>query len=71
MWTPDNVDAAMGYAVRNIDANSLEDYLTQLDAAYRAEMGEDLEDPDIQRAYSLHPEQMAAMQDAQAAERAA
>ena len=67
MWTPDNTDAAMGYAVRRIKATSLEDYLRQLDEAYRQEMGADLQDPDVQRAYGIHPAQIEAMQDAQAA----
>ena len=57
MQTYDNVDAAMGYAVRRIRATSLEDLQRQLDDAYRAEMGEDLRDPDVQRALSMHPEQ--------------
>ena len=66
MWTPDNTDAAMGYAVREIRAESLEDYVRQLDAAYQAEIGADLDDEGVQRAYGVHPAQMATMQDAQA-----
>ena len=68
MWTPDNTDAAMGYAVRSIRATSFDDYLDQLEAAYRAEMGVDLGDEDVQRALSVHPAQMATMEDAQARE---
>ena len=59
MQTYDNTDAAMGYAVRHIEAASAEDLRQQLDEAYRAEMGEDLRDESVQRALSMHPEQQA------------
>ena len=57
MQTYDNTDAAMGYAVRRIRATSLEDLQRQLETAYRAEMGADLEDENVQRALSVHPAQ--------------